>query len=408
MFLVLLGIYWKLSTGKIRLFLHCGMEYLQTCYNKSIGANTSNATDMFLSTPSSATVISMFVCGVFGNLLAIFVLVKTSKRHKWKNFYRLVGVLAITDLFGILASTPLVLINYLNDFKWIGGQPTCDYFSFILIFAGLSTIFFISFMSVERFLAVCCPYFYKREVTKEKVNIVTVLLCLLSVAIAVMPILGFGKNVHHFPGSWCFFDFFGQSTLQTTYSYLYASTGILLISLTAVFNIILVVTLAREIRRKELQDRKSSFNSVSSRRRKRNDVYLMVFLMAILIVFGICYSPLMVRVVLNQSRWTSKCNSCDLLAIRLASFNQILDPWVYILLRRENIICFVKRTERLKSTLIRSLSSIHSYGSVKMASIRRSLRHRKSSSRNTKEPEMEVNDNLMSENSIHPTNTEHI
>ncbi|XP_061175714.1 prostaglandin E2 receptor EP4 subtype-like [Saccostrea echinata] len=384
------------------------MEYLQTCYNKSSSVNASNTTDMFLSTPSSATVISMFVCGVFGNLLAIFVLVKTSKRHKWKNFYRLVGVLSITDLFGILASTPLVLINYLNNFKWIGGQPTCDYFSFILIFAGLSTIFFISFMSLERFLAVCCPYFYKRQVTKEKVNTVTVLLCLLSAAIAVMPILGFGKNVHHFPGSWCFFDFFGQSTLQNIYSYLYASTGILLISLTAVFNIILVVTLAREIHRKELQDRKSSFNSVSSRRRKRNDIYLMVFLMAILIVFGICYSPLMVRVVLNQSRWTSKCNSCDLLAIRLASFNQILDPWVYILLRRENIICFVKRTKRLKSTLIRSLSSIHSYGSETVAIIRRSLRHRKSSSRDTNEPEMEVNDNLMSENTIHPTNTEHI
>ncbi|XP_048759895.1 prostaglandin E2 receptor EP4 subtype-like isoform X2 [Ostrea edulis] len=261
-------------------------------------------------------------------------------------------------------------------------------------------------MSLERFLAVCLPYFYKRSITKERVNIAIVLLYLISTTMAVMPILGFGENVNHFPGSWCFFDFFGQSLLQNIYSYFYASTGLLLISLTAVFNVILIVTLAREIRRKELQDRNSSIHSTCSRRRKRNDIYLMVFLTAILIVFGIFYSPLMVRVVLNQSGWTSLCESCDLLAIRLASFNQILDPWVYILLRRENIICFVKRTRRFKLTFMRSLSSIHSYGSERMAIIRRSLRHRKSSHKATNENEVEVNDNLMSKYNFHETDQE--
>jgi prostaglandin E receptor 4 len=165
-----------------------------------------------------------------------------------------------------------------------------------LIFAGLTTIFFISFMSLERFLAVCFPYFYKRSVTKERVNIAILLLYLISITIAVLPVLGFGENVNHFPGSWCFFDFFGQSPLQNIYSYVYASIGLLLISFTAVFNVILIVTLAREIRRKELQDRNSSIHSASSRRRKRNDIYLMVFLTAILIVFGIFYSPLMVSI----------------------------------------------------------------------------------------------------------------
>lgn len=272
------------------------MGNTEIIHHQNFSLNTSSPSDMFLSSPSSATVISMFVCGVLGNLLAIFVLVRTSKRHKWKNFYRLVGALSVTDLFGILASTPLVLVNYLNDIKWVGGQPTCDYFAFILIFAGLTTIFFISFMSLERFLAVCCPYFYKRNISAQRVNIITVLLYVLSATIAVLPILGFGENVHHFPGSWCFFDFFGQSTLQRIYSYLYASTGITLISMTSVFNIILIVTLAREVRRKELQERHASINSASSRRRRKNDIYLMVFLTAILIVFGICYFPLMVRI----------------------------------------------------------------------------------------------------------------
>lgn len=109
-----------------------------------------------------------------------------------------------------------------------------------------------------------------------------------------------------------------------------------------------------------------------------------------------------VRVVLNQSRWTPKCVSCDLLAIRLASFNQILDPWVYILLRRENIICFVKRTRRIKLTLFRSLSRIHSYGSERIAVLRQSLRHRRTSQKDDEESVAEVNDNIkLSENDAH-------
>lgn len=97
------------------------MENLDVIINKSLGLNILNIINMFLLVLFSVIVIFMFVCGVLGNLLVIFVLVRILKRYKWKNFYCFVGVLFIMDLFGILVLIFFVFVNYLNNFEWVGG-----------------------------------------------------------------------------------------------------------------------------------------------------------------------------------------------------------------------------------------------------------------------------------------------
>lgn len=97
------------------------MENLDVIINKSLGLNILNIINMFLLVLFSVIVIFMFVCGVLGNLLVIFVLVWILKRYKWKNFYCFVGVFFIMDLFGILVLIFFVFVNYLNNFEWVGG-----------------------------------------------------------------------------------------------------------------------------------------------------------------------------------------------------------------------------------------------------------------------------------------------
>lgn len=97
------------------------MENLNVIINKSLGLNILNIINMFLLVLFSVIVIFMFVCGVLGNLLVIFVLVRILKRYKWKNFYCFVGVFFIMDLFGILVLIFFVFVNYLNNFEWVGG-----------------------------------------------------------------------------------------------------------------------------------------------------------------------------------------------------------------------------------------------------------------------------------------------
>ncbi|KAF0886659.1 DNJB1 protein, partial [Crocuta crocuta] len=73
----------------------------------------------------------------------------------------------------------------------------------------------------------------------------------------------------------------------------------------------------------------------SARRARAHDVEMVGQLVGIMVVSCICWSPLLVLVVLAVGGWGSSSLQRPLfLAVRLASWNQILDPWVYILLRQ--------------------------------------------------------------------------
>jgi prostaglandin E receptor 4 len=98
---------------------------------------TSNGVKTF----SSLVPATMFATGVFGNSFALFVLCNSPKDQRRTIFYRLVAALAFNDLLGTTATSPIVLLVYSKG-RWIGGQPLCDYFSFILIFAGKFSILF--------------------------------------------------------------------------------------------------------------------------------------------------------------------------------------------------------------------------------------------------------------------------
>ncbi|XP_052238678.1 prostaglandin E2 receptor EP4 subtype-like [Dreissena polymorpha] len=87
-----------------------------------------------------------------------------------------------------------------------------------------------------------------------------------------------------------------------------------------------------------LSGRKNSFTesrTFSGYSRRFAECQMAVLLIGITVVFNSCYLPLIIRIVLNQTKLLPVNMRTDLLVIRFASLNQILDPWVYILLRRE-------------------------------------------------------------------------
>lgn len=243
---------------------------------------------------SVAPTAIQFTFGVIGNCLAIWVVVRGAKKHKWRIFYRLVAALAVTDLLGIVATSPVAFAVYANNLKWVGGKPLCDYLAFMLIFAGLATVFIVAAMSFDRFVAVWYPYFYNASLQKRRVHVIIALLWVIAMLIACLPLMGLGHNVLQFPGTWCFFDFFGTTTSDKIYAYFYASIGISMITLTLVLNILVVVMLAKNKRQLYISTRKNSIGSTKSVKSRRNDVFIMIFLVVLLVIFGTCWIPLMV------------------------------------------------------------------------------------------------------------------
>lgn len=284
----------------------------------------------------------MFAAGAIGNMTALIVLFKSKKENRRTIFYRLVGLLAIVDLFGTISTSPVTFLQYAHFPHWYGGDHLCNYFSFMLIFSGLSTMFVVAIMALDRYIALMHPYFYAGFVTKRKAVYILSSLFIFSIAISSLPLIGVGKNVLHYPGTWCFFDFRSEDSTGKAFTYIYSLTGILIIVLITASNVAVIATL--------IQMRDTS-KTISCNKdeicRIDREMQMMIFLIAVVLIFIICWAPLMVVVLLCTTGTIKHSDELDLLVIRLASFNQILDPWAYILLKKRHIILCIRWTGKV-------------------------------------------------------------
>ena len=230
----------------------------------------------------------MFASGVFGNVLAILVLSRSSKEHKQTVFYRLVGALAVTDLFGTCAISPITLAVYANNLKWVGGDSLCEYEGFMMIFAGFATIFIVGAMAVDRYIAIKHPFFYDKHISFNKAKYLILTLWLLAAFMGSLPLMGLGDNVKQFPGSWCFFTFVSRQLKNQIFAYFYASMGLFVIGVTAVSNAFVTLVLLK-MRRKAIRNM-----NLSNTRRHDSELQMMILLLGILVIFSTCWCPLMV------------------------------------------------------------------------------------------------------------------
>ncbi|BFY99839.1 hypothetical protein BsWGS_02879 [Bradybaena similaris] len=318
----------------------------------------------------------MFFLGVLGNVTALIILtIRPSKDSKCTAFYQLVKALACMDLFGIVASSPVTIIVYLKHGFLIdtGGMKLCHYFSFILVLAGNATVFIVLVMAAERYIVTKYPFKYTVVVKPLTVNCSIAVVWGLSTLIALLPIFGMGRNVQPWPGTWCFFDYRSRTLDGQIYSYSYAIAGLLAILVTIILNLSVIRHLWR-MRRSRLSTSSIRSDQFSPRRESRanrgqdSEKRMVIFLMAITIVFTVCYAPLMVRIIMNQMgnldvdlEKVGLDNTIDLWALRLACFNQILDPWVYIISR---VTCCKASTGRDNDVLSHSTRSYNAVSAV--------------------------------------------
>ncbi|XP_045158908.1 prostaglandin E2 receptor EP4 subtype-like [Mercenaria mercenaria] len=294
---------------------------------------------------SLSTPILMNSAGILGNFVALMVLYTARREMKKTMFYVLLCGLAGTDLLGQLMTGPIAIIVYANNLQWVGGDPLCKYHGFFMVCFGMITPLLVCCLSIERVTALRFPYYYERSVTKKKV-VGLILSCWAFVLIfCCMPFIGFGSYAHQFPGSWCFLNFHRESTSDEAYAYTYAFINVIIISVIIIGNSLVMVTLV-QMKKKKLKKRNLTSSPSTERRngsqrksklKVEEETQMIWFLFAITIVFTTCWFPLNIHILINQV--TGRINyPADLIGVRLASINVILDPWLYILLRKSVIV----------------------------------------------------------------------
>ncbi|XP_077470965.1 prostaglandin E receptor 4 (subtype EP4) c [Stigmatopora argus] len=324
------------------------------------GPNQSTLPTLKLESRSLVTSATMFGVGVLGNLIAIVVLCVSKKEQKETTFYTLVCGMAITDLLGTCFTSPVVIATYVAS-EWPGGALLCHFFSFSMLFFGSAGMSILCAMAVERYLAINHAYFYSQHIDKTMGRFALLAVYLANMVLCVMPSFGFGQHVHHFPGTWCFLDWRATDPLGACYSLLYGGVMLVLIAVTVLCNLAVCKSLVSMNQRTGIvraeaceqggsRRRFPRLQSVSSSAAEIQMFWLLVFMT---IVFLVCSIPLVVRIFVNQlydpayiSAGGKPDYRSDLLAIRFASFNPILDPWVYILCRKNLLLKGCRKLKR--------------------------------------------------------------
>uniref|UniRef100_A0A3Q3L2P6 Prostaglandin E receptor 4 (subtype EP4) c n=1 Tax=Mastacembelus armatus TaxID=205130 RepID=A0A3Q3L2P6_9TELE len=312
-----------------------------------LAVTARNPHSLRLESKSLVTSATMFAVGVLGNLIAIVVLCISKREQKETTFYTLVCGMAITDLLGTCFTSPVVIATYVAS-RWPGGALLCHFFSFSMLFFGSAGMSILCAMAVERYAAINHAYFYSQHIDRTMARFALLVIYLANIVLCIMPSFGFGQHVRHFPGTWCFLDWRAMDPVGACYSFLYGGVMLLLIAVTVLCNLAVCRSLVGMNQRTGIV--RTELCEVGGPRRRfprlpsvtsAAEIQMFWLLIFMTIVFLVCSIPLVVRLFVNQLYDPAYISSggkpdyrSDLTAIRFASFNPILDPWVYILCRK--------------------------------------------------------------------------
>lgn len=243
--------------------------------------------------------ITMMITGMAGNTLAIILVYISYRKKEYKKkkpFLLCIGSLALTDLFGQLLTSPIVISVYRADLKWERVDSSgylCAFFGVCMTTFGLCPLFLASAMAIERAIAVTNPHWYsnhmKTSVTKQTLLVIW---CLVLV-FALLPVAGVGKYTLQWPGTWCFIST-GDSGVRGNMFFIttFAALGIFSLFVTVSCNVVTIRGLIIRCKTK-------SGTSQSSKQWERLTTETVIQLLGIMCVLLICWSPLLVSLFLQ-------------------------------------------------------------------------------------------------------------
>uniref|UniRef100_A0A3Q1AJL7 Thromboxane A2 receptor n=2 Tax=Amphiprion ocellaris TaxID=80972 RepID=A0A3Q1AJL7_AMPOC len=294
------------------------------------------------------------IFGAISNLTALGILAKTHvrfRRHSKAPFFLLTVALLLADLGGHVVPGAFALYLHVHQrYKTQAMKPTsifCHIFGACMVFFGLCPLLFGCAMAVERCVAITQPFFHASMISVAHARRVVFFLSSLALVLAVLPLFAVGTYTTQFPGTWCFLPIHDpQSAADTNLALAFSSLGLTALTFSLLCNILSGLVLLQTrmkshsvITKPAVRCDHRTSSASSSSLFCSLDVEMMTQLAAITVVLCVCWSPFLIHILvvqLNQSHRASGPvkDGFLLLGLRMASWNQILDPWVYILLRR--------------------------------------------------------------------------
>ncbi|XP_071983710.1 prostaglandin F2-alpha receptor [Engystomops pustulosus] len=292
-------------------------------------SNTTDLRDLKISVLFS---IVFMTVGITSNSLAIVILLKAYQRFRKKSkasFLLFASGLVVTDLFGHLINGTIAVFVYASNREWSKfdhANILCSIFGMCMVFFGLCPLLLGSVMAVERCIGVTDPIFHSTKMTSRHAKMILAFVWLFAIFVALLPIMTLRSYHIQATKTWCFLktdqieDWMDQFHLL-----LFSSLGLLSLAISFVCNAMTGITLLR-----------SKLKSQQHRQGRSHHLEMIIQLLAIMCVSCICWTPFLVTMAnIGLKKYGSQDpHETILFSLRMATWNQILDPWVYILLRK--------------------------------------------------------------------------
>uniref|UniRef100_UPI003AAB266F prostaglandin E receptor 1c (subtype EP1) n=1 Tax=Centroberyx gerrardi TaxID=166262 RepID=UPI003AAB266F len=353
--------------------LHHESEINSSEYPNPLLLNSSTS----LPVRSSGLGMSCFTMtfGAISNITALGILAKSRVRFRRQAkapFLLLAGALLLADLGGHVipgAFAMYVHMDHSQRYKVAmhaiePAKTFCQIFGASMVFFGLCPLLLGCAMAVERCVGITQPLLHAATITVTLVRRVVLLLSSLALLLAALPLFAVGTYAPQFPGTWCFLPLHGpRSTADTNLALAFSCLGLTALTLSLLCNIISGLALlqarvsSQNVKPKSAarcHRHASSSSSSSSSSFCSLDVEMMAQLAVITVVSCVCWSPFLIHILVSVMQFYQSSSASvpqpeglTLLGLRMASWNQILDPWVYILLRRAVLyrVCCALHTE---------------------------------------------------------------
>ncbi|XP_030638784.1 trace amine-associated receptor 13c-like [Chanos chanos] len=133
---------------------------------------------------------------VCGNLLVIISVCHFKQLHTPSNI--LILSLATSDLLVGIILMPLYFI-WLIESCWFFGLIFCQIFNYISFHLTCVSVYNIALIAVDRYIALCSPFFYSKEISQNIVYVVVLFTWLFSL-IYNFAVVYFNGNFTHFSG----------------------------------------------------------------------------------------------------------------------------------------------------------------------------------------------------------------
>ncbi|KAM8723805.1 prostaglandin E receptor 1c (subtype EP1) [Acanthopagrus schlegelii] len=290
--------------------------------------------------------------GAISNLTALGILARVRLHRQSKAPFLLLTVaLLVADLGGHVILGALALYRHMdwkNETHF--GEPTkefCQIFGASMVFFGLCPLLLGFAMAAERCVAITQPFFHSAMITLAHAWQVVLFVSCLALVLAVLPLSGVGTYTVQYPGTWCFLRIHDpQSTGDYSLVLAFSCLGLTALIFSQLCNIVSIVALLQARRKSyDVNPKSTSFrtrhmsSASSSSIFLSLDVEMLVQLAVITVVSCVCWIPFLIHILVLQLKESPESpeqskDGFTLLSLRMASWNQILDPWVYILLRK--------------------------------------------------------------------------